>query len=88
MTVVRRSVEITADEIGDALHAAKTTDTFELPVRVLRAGRWRSALVLFEAEDRDEARQQIAFFTALRDPKTVRYDVRRLKRVEPKKLAR
>jgi hypothetical protein len=83
VTVIRRSVEITADEIGDALHAAKSTETFELPVRVLRAGRWRVALVLFEAEDRDEARQQIAFFSALRDPKTVRYDARQLRKSSP-----
>lgn len=81
--IVRRSVAITADEIGEALHAAKTNDTFELPVRVLRAGRWRSALVLFEAEDRDEARRQLARFDPLRDPSRVRFDARQLKKSSP-----
>ena len=78
--IVRRSVEITADEIGEALHAAKTNDTFELPVRVKRAGRWRSALVLFEAEDRDEARRQLARFSALRG---AHFDARQLRKSSP-----
>lgn len=83
MTVVRRSVEITADEIGEALHAAKLNETFELPVRIKRAGRWRSALVLFEAEDRDEARRQLALFEPLRDRMAAQFDARQLRKSSP-----
>ena len=84
MTAVRRTVALSADEIGEALHAAKTNETFELSALVLRGGRWRSVLVLFEAEDREDARRQVGSSEILRS-RTCRFDARRLRKSSPNK---